>query len=125
TMLVSVRASMTLRRAIGSLALAATVGLMFGASCVTSSGEAMTSAVPDEVPLDPTDQAAAEPELVVAEPQVPERPPPWRPPQEPLLEGVEGAGQLLAAGDPRAALARLTELDKLDVLDGEADLDPE
>ncbi|MFO7565006.1 MAG: transglycosylase SLT domain-containing protein [Enhygromyxa sp.] len=120
----SVRASMTLRRAVGSLGVAAIVGLTFGAAegCVTSSGEAKTSVVPDEVPLDEPETVE---QPVVAEPQTPERPPPWRPPQEPLLEGVEGAGQLLAAGDPEAAIARLAELDKLEVEVGEAALLPE
>lgn len=92
---------------------------MFGAAegCVARSGEAMSSAVPDEVPLD-EDQDIAEP--MVAEPQMPNRPPPWRPPQEPLLDGIEGAGQLLAAGDPEAALARINEASGLETLEPES-----
>lgn len=117
---------MTSRRAAGSLGLALILGLVFGATegCVSSSGEAMTSVAPDEVPQDQS-ETLVDQELVVAEPPQPERPPPWRPPEEALLEGVEGAGQLLAAGKAEAAIARLGELDKLDVLDGEAALVPE
>jgi tetratricopeptide (TPR) repeat protein len=124
-MIEAVRTSMIPQRSIGSLGVALVVGLVFGSAegCVSSSGEAMISTAPEEVVEDVA--VVAEPVVVAAEPQDPERPLPWRPPQEPLLEGVEGAGQLLAAGDPEAALARLTELDKLDVLDGEAALVPE
>ncbi len=123
-----VRASTTSRRAVGSLGLALIVGLVFGAAegCVNSSGEVMTSVAPEQFGVDEADlESETEAELVVAEPSEPERPPPWSPPDDPLLEGVEGAGQLLAAGEPEAAIARLTELDKLDVLEGEAALEPE
>jgi soluble lytic murein transglycosylase-like protein/tetratricopeptide (TPR) repeat protein len=122
-----VRTSMVPQRSMGSLSLALIVGLVFGSAegCVSSSAEAMISAVPEDLVEQQHEAVVAEPTVVVAEPQEPERPLPWSPPQEPLLEGVEGAGQLLAAGDPEAALARLTELDMLDVLEGEAALVPE
>lgn len=126
----SVRRSMTSqltdRTFGGTLGLALLLGLTLGVTkgCVTSSGEAMISVAPDEVPATESKPADQQP-AVVAEPSEPERPPPWRPPEEPLLEGVEGAGQLLAKGDAAGAIARLTELDKLDVLDGEAALVPE
>jgi tetratricopeptide (TPR) repeat protein len=55
----------------------------------------------------------------------PTRAPPWSPPDEPLLEGVVGAGQLLARGDAQAALDHLAALDKLDVHPGRAALVPE
>ena len=124
-MLESVRTSMTSRRAVGSLGLALIVGLAVGAAegCVSSSGEAMTSVVPDEVPEDQAEVPSDQPAVVAAPPE-PERPPAWQPPEEPVIEGVEGAGQLLARGDAEGALARLTALDKLDVLDGEAALEP-
>jgi soluble lytic murein transglycosylase-like protein/tetratricopeptide (TPR) repeat protein len=85
------------------------LGLAIGAAegCVTGSGEALTSITPDEAV--PVTQAQESDELaqVAAEPQ---RPPPWSAPAEPLLDGVEGAGQLLARGQAEAALARLAEL---------------
>ena len=121
-----VRASTTLSRALGSLSAALTIGLLAGAAegCVTSSGEVMASIAREEVKAD-SDALAELNEPEILEPVEPERPPAWTPPEEPLLAGVKGAGQLLAAGDPKAALARLTELDKLDAVVGEAALLPE
>jgi tetratricopeptide (TPR) repeat protein len=90
-----------------------------------SSNEVLASVAPDEAQLD-VPEAAQEPQVETApEPTEPERAPPWTPPVEPLLDGTAGAAQLLARGEPQAALDRLAELGKLDTLEGEAALEPE
>jgi tetratricopeptide (TPR) repeat protein len=101
------------------------VGLVIGAAegCVTGSGEALSSIALDEAAAVAEPKPSEAPAEAVAE--APQRPPPWSPPAEPLLDGVEGAGQLLARGQAEAALARLSELGKLDVEPGEAALEPE
>ena len=109
----------------GALLLGSLLGA--GQGCVTGTGEASTSIGPEEQPVVDEPAVEAEPPaaVVAGEPSEPQRPPAWSPPPEPLLDGVEGAGQLLARGQPDAALARLAELGKLDVEPGEAELVPE
>lgn len=108
----------------GSLVGALVVGLLFGNTegCVSRT-EVEASVTPVE--------ASEEPEAIVLEPSSqpvdvpPQRPPPWSPPAEPLLDGVAGAGQLLARGEAQAAIDHLTAIDKLDVLPGRSSLEPE
>jgi soluble lytic murein transglycosylase-like protein/tetratricopeptide (TPR) repeat protein len=100
------------------------VGLLFGnAEGCMSAGELEASVVPVEA-IEP-EETGIEPAKVPADPPQVERAPPWSPPTEPLLEGVAGAGQLLARGEAQAALDRLAAIDKLDILPGEAALEPE
>ena len=117
----------TKRGALGSLSAALCVGLVFGSAdgCVVEASHAGPTVRPDEATAEFA--AAAERVEVVAAPAEPsrERPPPWRPPAQPELPGVEGAGQLLARGQAEAALERLAALGKLDATPGEADLEPE
>jgi soluble lytic murein transglycosylase-like protein/tetratricopeptide (TPR) repeat protein len=112
TIALYVPASMHKRRAIGTLTAALMTGLVFGAAegCMTGSNEAMASIKPDAAEVELV-EPIPELELEVEQAQEPERPPAWSPPAEPVLDGLDGAGQLLAAGDGEAALARVAALE--------------
>ncbi|PRQ08939.1 lytic transglycosylase domain-containing protein [Enhygromyxa salina] len=119
----------TIRRTYATLSAglaALTIGLAFGSAegCVTSK-------VVDAAPLNSEEDVEADVDVEVASvaqttaPSEPERPPPWAPPEQPLLPGVDGAAQLLARGQAQAALDQLASVGKLDTLPGEAALEPE
>ncbi|NVB39513.1 lytic transglycosylase domain-containing protein [Pseudenhygromyxa sp. WMMC2535] len=65
--------------------------------------EAIEAGSPEDDAADSLDAEAAQAE----------RAPPWSPPRETILSGVEGAGQLLALGRARDALDHLAGLDAL------------
>ncbi|WP_106392152.1 lytic transglycosylase domain-containing protein [Enhygromyxa salina] len=113
------------RRAYGTISAALIVGLAFGAAegCVTS--EPLASVPPDEVVDAQGTQVEVASRELSTEPSEPERPPPWSPPDEPILDGVDGAAQLLARGQAEAALEQLEAANKLDTVEGEAALEPE
>jgi tetratricopeptide (TPR) repeat protein len=110
--------------ALGSLGAVLVIGLLFGnvEGCL-SAGGLEASVTPVEV-IEP-EEVAVEPASPPADPPAPERAPAWSPPPEPLLDGVAGAGQLLARGEAQAALDHLAAINKLDVSPGRADLEPE
>lgn len=70
---------------------------------------------PVEARAEPEDEPDPEPERIEPEPEQvepePERAPPWTPPEEPILAGVDGAGQLLARGQAQAALDHLAAVE--------------
>ncbi|MCA9682428.1 MAG: lytic transglycosylase domain-containing protein [Myxococcales bacterium] len=105
------------------------LGVCFSDACVTPSGQMAAVVVePQEsdgagTPTADTDETKTGDVEPIDVPIT--RIPPWVPPEELLLEGVDGAGQLLARGDAKGALERLSSLNKLDVEPGEADLQPE
>ncbi len=110
----------------GSLVAALVVGLLFG-----NSAEGCVSGDHLEASVTPV-EASHEPEVIELEPAshpnhppAPERAPPWSPPAEPLLDGIAGAGQLLARGEAQAALDQLVAIDKLDIAPGRSSLEPE
>lgn len=110
----------------GSLVAALVVGLLFGNAaegCVTQA-DVEASVTPVEASGEP-EAIVLEPASQAVDPAKPERPPPWSPPAEPLLDGVAGAGQLLARGDAQAALDHLVAIDKLDIAPGRSSLEPE
>lgn len=83
------------------------VGLGLGSAGRCGRTKTPEPQAPPVVELEP--EAPPEPEIdPTPEPEPePTRPPPWSPPEETLLPGLDGAGQLLARGDAEGALARL------------------
>ncbi|MFV8752672.1 transglycosylase SLT domain-containing protein [Nannocystaceae bacterium ST9] len=80
----------------------------FGSDGCVAAGPHEVSLAPEPIAepaeLEPVAlERRAEPELDVE----PERAPAWTPPDEPILAGIEGAGQWLARGRPEAALDHL------------------
>lgn len=117
----------TIRRTYGTLSAAVaalTIGLAFGSAegCVTS--KHVATAPPNTDGEIEVDVEVASVERSIA-PSEPERPPPWSPPEQALLPGIDGAAQLLASGQAQAALDQLASLDKLGTLPGRAALEPE
>lgn len=114
------------RGALGSFGVALVIASVFGnAEGCMSRADVDVSATPASVDeLEGTEVASVSVGETAAAPE-PTRPPAWSPPKEALLEGVAGAGQLLARGDAQAALDHLAALDKLDVQPGRAALEPE
>jgi hypothetical protein len=114
------------RGAVSALGAALIIAALFGnAEGCMSRAEADVSVTPANLEqLGGAGAASVSLDETAAKPE-PTRPPPWSPPEEPQLNGVHGAGQLLARGEAQAALDHLAEYDKLDVLPGKAALEPE
>ncbi len=76
--------------------------------CATGPGAGEVTLAPEPRAEAPVLESIAQ---VEPEPELPaQRAPAWAPPPEPILAGVDGAGQWLAKGDAQAALDRLAEL---------------